>query len=68
VNNKQFITLSSVIFLMAAMAHLLRILLGWELVIAGMTMPMGPSWLVSGFATLIGVIGLKLARKVRTES
>lgn len=67
-NNKQFITLSSVIFLVVAMAHLLRILFGWELVIAGITMPMGPSWLAAGFGTLIGIIGLRLVRKVQTES
>jgi len=42
---KPFTTLAIVIFTIVAMVHLLRILMGWEVIIQGAVVPMWASYL-----------------------
>lgn len=42
---KPFATIAVAIFTIVALVHLLRILMGWEVVIAGTVMPMWASYL-----------------------
>ncbi len=47
---RTFNLLAGTIFLLIAILHALRILLGWEAVIAGWKVPIGLSWLALALA------------------
>jgi hypothetical protein len=44
-NRKTYMTVTAVLFLVVAAAHLLRIILGWRVEIGGLGIPFWVSWL-----------------------
>jgi hypothetical protein len=62
-NQRSFFLVSGIIFLIIAFLHLLRIVLGWEAVIAGWIVPRWVSWLALIIAGYLGYEGLKLSRR-----
>ena len=56
-NHKTYFKVTSLIFLIIAVLHLLRAVYGWEAVINGYTIPVWASWvavLVAGFLAFRG--------------
>jgi len=62
-NQKSFILLASVIFAVVALAHLLRILMGWPIVIDSWTVPMWLSWIALVVAGGLSYFGLSLVSR-----
>jgi hypothetical protein len=64
-SSRSYILISAVIFSLVALAHLVRAVLGWGLVINGWQVPMWPSWLA--LVVLAGLIvwALGLMRQSR---
>ena len=54
---KPFTTIAVIVFALVAVAHLLRLFYGWEVVVAGAVIPMWVSWLglvvAGGLAVMI---------------
>ena len=51
-NNKSYLSVTGVVFLLIAVLHVLRIVYGWEAVIGGWEVPIWLSWValvVSGY-------------------
>ena len=56
-DEKTYITVTTIIFVLVAVAHLLRALLGWQLSIAGWAVPTWFSWvglIIAGFIAYSG--------------
>jgi hypothetical protein len=62
-NQKSFVLLASVIFAVVALAHLLRILMGWPIVIDSWTVPMWLSWIALVVAGGLSYFGLSLVSR-----
>jgi len=60
---KTYLQLTAVIFAIVALAHLLRAVLGWPIVIAGWIVPVWLSWLAFVVAGGLSYFGLTLAKK-----
>ena len=60
---KQYLTAAGVIFAVVALAHLLRAVMNWPIVIAGWIVPMWLSWLAFVIAGALGAFGLSLAKR-----
>jgi uncharacterized membrane protein YhaH (DUF805 family) len=56
-NRKTYMTVTAVLFLVAAVAHLLRIILGWRVEIAGLDIPFWVSWLAVFMAGALAYFG-----------
>lgn len=55
--HKMYMTVSTIIFAVIALGHLLRVVLGWDVVVAGSVIPMWVSWaafIVAGFLAYTG--------------
>lgn len=63
-DRKQYLTVASAIFVIVALAHLVRALMDWPIVIAGWIVPMWLSWLAFVIAGVLGWFGLTLAKRV----
>jgi hypothetical protein len=59
-NLKIFTLLASIIFAIVALAHLLRVFMGWPIVIDNWTVPMWPSWIALVVAGGISYFGFSL--------
>ena len=59
-NQKMFVVLAGVIFAIVALAHLLRIFMGWTIVIDNWTVPMWLSWIALVIAGGLSYFGLSL--------
>jgi len=58
-----FVWLASFIFLMIGVAHIFRLLIGWQVSIAGFMIPMWIYW-VEAFASLyLSFLGFKMVKK-----
>ncbi len=62
-DRKTYLTLAGAIFALVSLAHLLRAVMGWPVVIAGWAVPMWLSWLGFAAAGALGYLGLSLARR-----
>jgi hypothetical protein len=62
-NQRSFSLLAGIIFIIIALLHLLRIIYGWEAVIAGWTVPMWLSWAALVIAGYLGYEGFWLGMK-----
>jgi hypothetical protein len=60
---KPYLTLAGAIFAMVSLAHLLRAVMGWPVIIAGWAVPMWLSWAAFVGAGVLGVFGLTLSRR-----
>ena len=62
-NQKMFVVLAGVIFAIVALAHLLRIFMGWTIVIDNWTVPMWLSWVALVIAGGLSYFGLSLVSR-----
>ena len=60
---KRFLQVAGAVFVLVALAHLLRAVMGWPIVIAGWIVPMWLSWLAFVVAAALGYFGLTLAKR-----
>ena len=61
-NQKTYITLTATLFVVVAIAHLLRIVLGWHVEIGGWSIPFWVSWLGILVAGALGYFGFSQKR------
>ncbi len=61
---KPYLAATAVIFSLVALAHLLRILLGWSVVIAGWPVPVWPSWLALVVLVVLVIYAARLLRSL----
>jgi hypothetical protein len=59
-DQKTFVLITGVIFAIVALAHLLRILMGWPVVIDNWTVPMWVSWIALVIAGALSYFGLSI--------
>jgi hypothetical protein len=62
-DQRTFNAVASVIFVVVALLHLLRIYMGWPIVIASLTVPMWVSWIGLVVAGSLSYFGLSLATR-----
>jgi hypothetical protein len=62
-NRKTFFLIASVIFLLIALVHALRLAFGWHAVVNTWTVPMWVSWVALVIALYLAAQGFRLARK-----
>jgi hypothetical protein len=62
-DQKTFVLLAGVIFAIVAVCHLLRILMGWPIVIDTWTVPMWLSWIALVIAGGLSYFGLSLVSR-----
>jgi len=62
-DQKTFVLLAGVVFAIVALAHLLRIFMGWPIVIDAWTVPMWLSWIALVIAGVLGFFGLSLVAR-----
>jgi len=60
---KSFLRVAGAIFALVSLAHLLRALMGWPVIIAGWAVPLWLSWLAFVIAGALGYFGLTLAKR-----
>jgi hypothetical protein len=60
---KRYLMMAGAIFVLVALAHLVRALMDWPIVIAGWIVPIWPSWLAFVIAGALGYVGLSLAKR-----
>lgn len=61
-NLKSYSFICGAIFLAVAMFHLLRILFGWDVMLAGVKIPTEVSWLGAALSAGLSIIGLGLSK------
>ena len=57
---KTFLLLASIIFAIVALAHLLRVFMGWPIIIDNWTVPMWLSWIALAVAGGLSYFGFSL--------
>jgi hypothetical protein len=62
-NRETFCIVAGVIFAVVALLHLLRIYMGWPVVIGGWSAPMGVSWIALVVAGILAIWGLAFAAR-----
>jgi len=62
-DQKTFTLLAGVIFVIVALLHLLRIYMGWPVVIGDWTVPMSVSWIALVVAGGLSYFALSLTRR-----
>ena len=60
---KTFSLVASLIFLLVAVMHALRLALGWHVTAGGWTVPMWASWVALVIAGFLAYAGLRLSRR-----
>ena len=62
-NQKAFAFVASVIFLLVALGHVLRLAFGWQAVVNMWAVPMWVSWVAFPIAGFLAFEGLRLSRR-----
>jgi hypothetical protein len=62
-NWKTYANVSATIFLLVAIAHLLRVIFGWEVRIGNMDIPQWVSWLALVVSGLLAISGFSQRRR-----
>ena len=62
-NWKTYANVSATIFVLVAIAHLLRVLFGWEVRIGDLDIPQWVSWLGLAVAAVLAYSGFSLRRR-----
>jgi hypothetical protein len=63
-NQKLFSLVTGLIFLVVALVHLLRLVLEWQVTLAGRDVPMWVSWAALVIAGFLAFQGFRLAKSV----
>ncbi len=63
-NQRTFSLVASVIFLLVAFVHALRLAFGWHAVVNTWAVPMWVSWVALGIGLYLASEGFRLARRV----
>ena len=58
-----FIWLASFVFLMIGVAHIFRLLIGWQVWIAGFMVPMWIYWVEAFVSLYLSFLGFKMVKK-----
>ena len=61
-NRRSYCVITGIIFIVIALAHLLRIFYGWRVVIGASTVPEWISWVALVVAGYLGYEGIRLGR------
>ena len=61
---KAFSLVAGLIFFVASVLHILRLMTGWHVVFADWTIPISTSWIAFPIARYLGFEGLRLSAKV----
>ena len=61
-NQKVFSFVASVIFLLVALGHVLRLAFGWQAIVNMWAVPMWVSWVAFSIAGFLAFEGLRLSR------
>jgi hypothetical protein len=61
--HKLYLRIAGAIFGVVAILHVLRLFLGWSVVIGGYTFPVWPSWIGPFVAGFLAYEGFRLSRK-----
>jgi uncharacterized membrane protein YhaH (DUF805 family) len=61
-NRNTYLTITATLFLVVAIVHLLRIILGWQVEIGGLSIPFWVSWLGVLVAGALGYLGFRQKR------
>jgi hypothetical protein len=62
-SHKTFSLVSGLIFLLAALIHVLRLAFGWQAVLGGWNVPIWVSWIALPIAGFLALEGFVLSRK-----
>jgi hypothetical protein len=62
-DKQSYLRLAGAIFVLVALAHLVRAVMDWPIVIAGWIVPIWLSWLAFVIAGALGYVGMTLARR-----
>jgi hypothetical protein len=62
VNRNTYLTVTATLFLIVAIVHLLRIILGWQVEIGGVSIPLWVSWLAVLAAGAFAYFGFRQHR------
>ena len=62
-SEKTFCTIAAVIFILVALVHLARIVMGWPAMIGAWSVPMWVSWLGLVVAAVLAYFGFRLAKE-----
>jgi hypothetical protein len=63
VSQRLYLRISGTVFGMVAILHLLRLLLGWQVVIGGYGFPMWFSWIGAFLAGFLAYEGFRLSKR-----
>ncbi len=62
-SQKTFSIIAGVLFSIFALLHIVRLIVGWHVMIGNLTTPMGVSWIALGVFAYLGYSGLRLGLK-----
>jgi hypothetical protein len=62
VNRNTYMMVTATLFLVVAIIHLLRIILGWPVEVGGLSIPFWPSWLAVLAAGALSYFGFRQKR------
>jgi uncharacterized membrane protein YhaH (DUF805 family) len=62
VNRNTYLTVTATLFLIVAIVHLLRIILGWQVEVGGLSIPFWLSWLAVLVAGALAYFGFRQKR------
>ena len=62
-SRKLYLRIAGTIFGLVALLHVLRLVLGWQVVIGGVTFPMWLSWIGPFVASYLSYEGFRLSNK-----
>ena len=63
-NKKTYYISSSILFMIVAIAHAVRAIAGWELIIEGTTIPLWMSWVAVVLTGYLAIRGFSYAKKL----
>ena len=61
-SHKNYHLITGLVFLVIALLHVSRVLMGWDAVLNGQVMPMWASWVAIVVLGYLGYLGLKMGR------
>ncbi len=62
-SQRTFSLVASLVFLLVAVMHVLRLALGWHVTFGGWTVPMWVSWIALAITGFLAYEGLRLSRR-----